>query len=1048
VYICLAALALAGVIAGMRLPVSLFPNSSRPKIHVSLNYGSSTAREFIDAYGRNLEPILQGVTADGIEVERVEANYDIRDANYDVYFKWGASPKLALREVQNVVNAYASRFPVEVRDSVQVNNWNENSGFLAISFYSTKRSLDEVYNILDSSIGPEISKVPDADTNSGLWNPTEKEIRIEMNPEKMAALQLVPRDVEKSLSYALQGGNGGSVTVGTQQMSVQMPRLIQVLDDMGKTLIMTPSGNAIHLSDIAKIDFGQKTQGTRSFKTNGATSIILFATPKPGGNVKRMAEDLIALVHKAMPGLPADIQSRILVDPSEFIRNSVSNVLHEVLIGALLAVVILFVFIGSLKNVITAAIEIPLSMVLAFILMKFSGMNLNIISLGGLALSAGMNVDASVVVMENIFRHFDLAKKMILDQGKSFRPTYDERLEIIVRAVKEVSFPVIASTVASLVVFLPLAFTSDLSYAILGDLAKTVVFSHGFSAFVALILVPTVRLHLMSRPGADQEVHHSPIEKQLSWLESTYGNALRRFIEHKKFQYLSYAGLAALLGILIVGVIPRLPKEIIGKPDTDWMMLGLNTKGNTLLKQMESRLSEVESRLLSKMGDQIEYTFEQVTSSNSAWIIARIKDKSKMKASWKQMEAEFVNTPFMQFWVDSWNPAELPIPDPPQLRIAVRGGEVTERARVTEGIADALEEKTVYPRITKKPDVSRRSGIQLVASPEQWSAIGVKGQELYPSDLADIVRVATMGRRVAFFLVDGRNTDVILHYPDGAINNAEDIAAIPMGLGSKLVPLKALADVRVEEAPSTIYREDGRDLFLVFGKESNSSEQSAKSTGDSLKKAETITRSFMAERAKKIPSDDARSQVTVNFEDAQKDLNEALHQLVLAVALSIVLIFLTLMLQFGNLTSALLVLVAVPLGFIGVLASLFVFQSTLSLNSVLGVILLNGISVANSIILVDFMKRKMDEGMNPVEAAVVAGRTRLRPILITSLTTILGMLPVALGLGEGGRILQPLGIAVSGGLWVSMGLTLFVAPALQVLFIKKNKTPNRRLEAV
>ena len=171
-------------------------------------------------------------------------------------------------------------------------------------------------------------------------------------------------------------------------------------------------------------------------------------------------------------------------------------------------------------------------------------------------------------------------------------------------------------------------------------------------------------------------------------------------------------------------------------------------------------------------------------------------------------------------------------------------------------------------------------------------------------------------------------------------------------------------------------------------------------------------------------------------------MNEALRQLATALALSIALIFLTLMIQFGSLTNALLVMVAVPLGFIGVLLSLFIFRSTLSLNSVLGVILLNGISVANSIILVDFLKRKVDEGMDPIDAAVAAGRTRMRPILITSLTSILGMMPVALGLGDGGRILQPLGIAVSGGLWVSMGLTLFVAPALQVLFLKRKVAPQ------
>jgi HAE1 family hydrophobic/amphiphilic exporter-1 len=184
---------------------------------------------------------------------------------------------------------------------------------------------------------------------------------------------------------------------------------------------------------------------------------------------------------------------------------------------------------------------------------------------------------------------------------------------------------------------------------------------------------------------------------------------------------------------------------------------------------------------------------------------------------------------------------------------------------------------------------------------------------------------------------------------------------------------------------------------------------------------------------------------TVTFEDASKDLNDAIRQLGTAVGLSILLIFLVLLLQFGSVMEPLLVLVSVPLGFIGVLVSLFVFRSTLSLNSILGVILLNGIAVANSIILVDFIKRLVEDGKTPREAAVDAARKRLRPILITSMTTVLGMLPIALGTGEGGRILQPLGIAVSGGLWVSMGLTLFLVPAMQVSYLEWRQSRPARV---
>ena len=1035
VYLCLGAAALAGLLAGSSLPVSLFPNSSKPKIQVNLNYGNSTSDEFLNTYGRNVENALRGVLADGVEVESVKAHYNRRDVRYEIEFKWGAPPRSALKEIQLVMNSFVAQMPQDIRDSLGVWTWNENGGFIAISFYSPIRSLDELYELLDPALVPQMSKIADADAPE-LWNPSHKEVRVELDPAKMAALQLFPRDVDSAIRAAVASYAGGAVTIGTKQLQIEMPKEAGAVENLSSVLVATPSGKLVHLGDIAKIGLELKTNDNKSFKTDGASSLILWSEPRPGGNVKRMSEEVLKIVRDTMPNLPKDIQYKVLVDPSEFISSAIRNVFHEVAIGALLAVGVLFLFIGSLRNTITAAIEIPLSMVLAFILMKLSGMNLNLISLGGLALSAGMNVDGSVVVMENIFRRFDEAAA----QGRA--PVgFPERLELVASAVSEVRFAVIASTLASLVVFLPLAFTSDLSYAILGDLAKTVVFSHGFSAFVALILVPTVRLQLLGRDErrrgtsspADVKETHSPIEGVIRWLEQSYGSALGRFIASPKLKLATYVGLAAVLVALASTVLPRLPREIVGTPDTDWMMLGINTSGNTLLRQMENTAEEEEARLLRTFGSKIQYTFTQVQNPNSSVIMARLRHKADMKAVWEGLETTFTNTPVLNYWVAPWNPSELPIPDPPQMRVAVRGGTLEERALAADALRQLLDEKQVYPRLWADPDVSHTEEIILRPRLDLWPGIRAQGAKFLPSDLADLSRVATYGRRVLDVPINGRATEVRIAYPEGVIATEADVASLPIGIGSKLVPLKALSSVSVDAVPPTLYREDGRDLFLVLGKESSS-----KATDASKKSSKGLLEANRAvDEWRKKSGPASSSTMTVTFEDAEKDMHEALKQLGFAVGLSIVLIFLTLVFQFGDIVSSLLVLVAVPLGFIGVLVSLWAFRSTLSLNSALGVILLNGIAVANSIILVDFLKRLVDRGMSPEEAAVEAGRKRLRPILITSMTTILGMLPIALGMGDGGRILQPLGIAVSGGLWVSMGLTLFVVPALQVAHLKK-----------
>jgi multidrug efflux pump subunit AcrB len=534
------------------------------------------------------------------------------------------------------------------------------------------------------------------------------------------------------------------------------------------------------------------------------------------------------------------------------------------------------------------------------------------------------------------------------------------------------------------------------------------------------------------RKGGRVETH-SPIEGVIRWLERSYGSALGRFVASPKLKLGAYVGLAAALVALATTVLPRLPREIVGTPDTDWMMLGIDTSGNTLLRQMENVAEEQEAKLLKTFGAKIQYTFTQTRNPNSSIIMARLRNKAEMKAFWEGLEKTFTNTPLLNFWVAPWNPSELPIPDPPQMRIAVRGGTLDERALAADDLRQLLDEKQVYPRVWGDPDVSHAEEIILRPRLDLWPGIRAEGAKFLPADIADLSRVATYGRRVLDVPVNGRATEVRIAYPEGVVATEADVASLPIGIGAKLVPLKALTSVAIEQVPPTLYREDGRDLFLVLGKESSST--AADASKKSTKGLVDANRLVDEWRKKSGPA--ASSTMTVTFEDAEKDMHEALKQLGLAVGLSILLIFLTLVFQFGDIVSSLLVLVAVPLGFIGVLVSLWAFRSTLSLNSVLGVILLNGIAVANSIILVDFLKRLVERGFSPEEAAIEAGRKRLRPILITSMTTILGMLPIALGMGDGGRILQPLGIAVSGGLWVSMGLTLFVVPALQVAYLKR-----------
>ncbi len=1019
VYLVMGMLAVVGVCSAFKLPISLFPNSTQPVVEVNASYGPLSGDQYRHSYGSSLEASLRKIQTADVTVEEVDAIYSQHSVRILVKFRWGDDPKMALREVEAVLGVTRAEFGNSSEYSLDAWINSENSGFLAVSFFSESRSPTEIFKIIDPVLSPKVKQVPDAN-NPQIWNPEAQEVRVEIKPESLAALQLTTASVEQAIYAGFDSRQGGEILSSGKLLPVLMPPSVTRVEDMGSLALVTPSRRIVTLREIANISFGPNQNESRIFKTNGASSVVLFSSPKPGGNVKAMAEDMIAIIASTMTVLPKDIQYRILVDPSEFIRSAVSNVIHEVMIGSCLAVMVLFIFIGSPKNVATAAIEIPISLILAFILMQISGMNINLISLGGLALSAGMNVDASVVVMENIFRHFE---------SKHGRMTFSEKIDTVMVAVAEVRGPVISSTIASLVVFLPLAFTSGLSYAILGDLAKAVVFSHGFSAIVALVLVPTVRLHLMrSEPQVSHPV--SPIDKQLTWLEQAYTQRLSLFVESRRAKIGALVLIPLGLGLLFVFILPKLPKEVVGKPDTDWVLMSVQTDGNSKVKQMEMTVDQIERDVQGKLRAEIQYTFMQVGSANSAILMLRLHDKSRMPQVIKQLEDTFRNTASLKFWMVPWNPSELNLPDPPTLQIAVTGASPVKRTQLSADIVNALESRQFFPQLRARPDTSSDPMLKIVPKHDQWNHARASGFDLTFDEIMRQLSIASRGRFIDHFPFGSESYPVNLVMGMPPPQSADEVGAFSVAMAGKLVPLRALADIEVVPRPPSIRSINDREVHYIQGwlPEGEKLEGAKR-----RRQAEEVVRTVAFDFNKRNPSRDDQPQI--EFEDGEQEVNQAIQQLVVAIGWSVVLIYLTMVIQFGTMIEPLIVLAAVPLGIIGVLVSLFVFGSSLSLNSALGVILLNGIAVANSIMLVDFTKRLVEEGMPPLDAALAAARARLRPILITSLTTVLGMMPIATGFGAGGKVLQPLGIAVAGGLWVSMILTLFVVPALHVSYL-------------
>lgn len=1021
VYLMFGLLLVIGVFCYFKIPVALFPNSTKPEVGIQVPYGKMTRDTFLNTYGKNLEAELKALQKKDCSTEETKALYYNNQVNYSVFFHWGDDSDTCIKEVSQILANYKSRWPEDVQKSTGIYT-NGASGFLFITFHSEKYNSEQVYEILEPVLIPKLRAIHEAN-NPNLDNPNQTQITIELSPYKMASFKLVPATIFAKIRDRLQPFNAGTLKQNNNNITIEMSSDIKTVEDLSKIIVAIEPKKNVYLSEIAEIKIEPNSQNRMILRTDGAAAVALFISALPGKNIKTMSEKVIATIKETLnsPGIPKDIQFSTLVNPGEFIDHAVTNIMKEVWLCSLIAVIILFIFIGSFVGTLTALIEIPTSLILSFIIMKLTNVQLNLVSLGGLALSVGMNVDASIVVIDSIIRKFasnqnhNLSKTNIVKQ--------------VSEAVREVASPVIVSTITSLIVFIPLIFTSDLSYAILGDLAKTVVYSHGLSLFIAMILVPTIRIHLAQITGSFAEKHSiSWLDKGLNHLYDAYCVSLAFFLSKKKLKRLSYLLIIVATILITLFIPPHLKREIIAKPESPIILANISASSNVYISQMEDVVAKFERNLSEKIDKNlIDTTFANIYSLNNAMIGIHLKDKKNFSSVLKTLQEMTKDDTDARYNYFPFNPAELPIPNPPDWKIAFSGNDITQVQTVKDALRRSLLEEGIVQDLQEDDRRIFDNRLLIQLHEEKLDPLSSGVSVLRPTDLAEIVTLASTPIQLGDLSINQKLKSIFAKYPDQLLSSIEDIAALPVPFGERIVPLRALADFKRSKEAMELQRVNGENVFSLEGYFLENEKADEKKI---TKKLADFIRKFREQEL-----DSIAKGVNVEQVDAKVELSKALKELFLTIAISISLIFLVLLIQFSSLVHSLIILLAIPFGILGVFISLYVFDSTLSLNSGLGIILLVGITVANSIMLVEMIMRLVEEGISIQDAIMETARKRIRPIFMTSLITILGMLPVAIGYGDGGKVLQPLGIAVCGGLWVSLIFTLFIVPALELAYL-------------
>jgi len=994
----------AGITLVLQLPIKLYPNTMKPIIGIRISHPGYTAADFRDQYGTTLDGALAGIQ----DTDSIQSNYQNSSSRIRIDFKWDVDYDEARNRVESAMAAIKGSLPEDSRD-YRVHNWTgENSGFLAVAVTSDELDSEALYTLLDSTLKPHLDKVEDAEEIT-IFKVRELVSRVELEEDALLSHNLMVDDVIRSVRSGYRTEPVGSFRNGRERYDVRLKKGIDTIFDIRDIEVGRMGGRILRLEDVADVTVKYDLPETL-FRMNGTQSVMIFATPKSDGNIKEMSDEVRRAIESVQPDLPSHVEFTFQVDPAEFINNAIFNVLRAALIGASLAVLCVLILLGELKNTLLIAFSIPLSITLSFILMYLFGLTINLISLSGLTLSVGMIIDSTIVVMENIHRH------RFYREGEYAGASLST---LIVASIREIRWAVIASTLTSVLVFLPLSFTAPLTNAILGDLARAVVFALSCSVLVALLVVPVMAYYLFRRSyalGSDRAGKMARFsERLMSSLRRGYTAALRGILSAP---YRSVLVLAVSFGLLIfvfLTLIPRIDREIIAKPESDIVVLFCRNFSSESKEEMLELIAPIEEQILESYDDRLKSLFAQVNRSNSAMFMIALTSSRHALDVREDLEDRYQSDTTWYYQVMPWDPAELPLPRTLDLNLRITGPDKQQVLRYTEKASDLVRDLDLYRNVWTDPSTMEANEIVLTSRPDTESIYSA-------SRLLSIARTLLIGSSAIEMNHQGQAVDVRISFPDDTVTSSEDFANFLIPYRGGAIPMKHFFDISVDKDIQEIVTIDGEETFSVMAVMNRDAEQSRRED------FEQKVREVLHEEMNLPPG------YGIVFEDTQAELNRNVRSLIYAIAVSLVLIYLVLGIQFNSLRTPLVIMVAVPLGFIGVILSLYLFKSTISLNSMLGTILLGGIAVNNSIIMIDFYFQELQRQEDRMEALLRTAELRLAPILITMLTTVLGMLPIALAIGDGTNIIQPLGIAVSGGLTVSTIFTLFVVPTILYLF--------------
>ncbi len=996
---------LLGTISLTRLPLDLLPKIEVPVAIVSTSYSGVGPYEMENLITRPLEGAIATVgNIDTINSISAQGNSIVI-----ALFNFGTDMDFATLEMREKVDLIKGMLPEDASEPMVLKIDPNSTPIIQLSL-THGGDLASLQTLAEDTIQSRLERiegVASADIFGGYTN----QVQIKVNESLLENHGLDINQLSQLIGAANLNLPGGTVDRGIQELAIRTMGEFKSVEEIQEMPIPLATGGIIQLKDIAEVKMAPKEINS-IFRVNDKESINISIQKQSGVNTVQVANLVNKEIVKLKSDFP-DIEIETVFDQSTFINHAIENVFKNAIFGALLAIGILYLFLRNIRTTLIIGTSIPISIIATFILLYFSDITLNLMTLGGLALGVGMLVDNAIVVLENIYR---------------LRSEGHPRIEAAILGASEVSMAVTASTLTTIAVFIPIVFVGGMVSTIFKELAMTVTLSLVASLVVAITLIPMLSSKILkvSYTGDQEEdrkkrkidLIYDAFDKGLTSIDNKYREILAWSLNYRK-RVLLIAGLVflgSMVSAFFVGA------EFFPSTDEGQITVNVSLPAGSELHETNDIILEVEEKISGI--EEADIVFSSIGSggmmsmggseSSKGYINIGLKPLSQRKRNAKAISDEIRklvrDIPGTEITVVESSMMMMGLGGDP-ISIGIRGDELETLEEIASDFKELIE-KVEGTREVGTSFSEATPEVQVLVNKYQAASYG-----LTTAQIANTIRSVASGVTATRYKYEGNEIDVVVRGDDSvteSLTNLEQIG-IPTMVGGT-IPLNEIASIHVERGPIQIIREGQQRIVTVSGQISGRDLRGIADDIDKSLKAYNMPQGYSYE-----------------FGGQNEELNDAIYDLFLALLLAIVLIYMVMAAQFESLVHPFTIILSVPLAFSGGLFGLFITRRTINVPSMIGVIILAGIVVNNGIVLVDYINYLRKSGMDRDEAVVRAGPVRLRPILMTTLTTILGLVPLAIGIGEGAEVQAPMATVVISGLILSTLLTLVVIPVVYTI---------------